>query len=258
MIPLRTRSGFTLVEILVAVVVLVIIGLMFTQITAMTNSAIHISNQSIDASAQAYFSFDRIRMDLAARANRPDIDFIAQNPTTVVGGGNLLLFVANVPSSGISSSATGLNVNRNISMVAYQVAASSDNGGRPCLLRAGKPIAWGTAGFMGLSASGLPLSFNDATFPASLLPSATATPSDFDVMAPGVIRMVVGFQLYPDNLPVNLTDGTGNWSATAGWGTGAALTNAQGQIVYAPQSEASRLGAEAHRPITSTGRGSRR
>jgi hypothetical protein len=46
--------------------------------------------------------------------------------------------------------------------------------------------------------------------------------------------MVIGFQLYPDNQPVTLTDGTGIWTATSGWNSGVNLTNAQGQIVYDP------------------------
>ena len=223
MISVRKRSGFTLVEIMVALAVLVIMALAFAQITAMTSSAIHLSNQSVDASAQAYLSFDRMRMDLAALVKRTDADFLAQNPATPVGGGNLLLFLSNIASSGISSTATGTAANRNISMIAYQISTSSDNGGRPCLLRAGKPITWNNASFMGLGATGLPLSFADPSFPSTLLPSATATPSDFDIMAPGVIRMVIGFQLYPDNLAVTLADGTTPTPATA-----------QGQIVYSP------------------------
>ena len=236
MIPSRTSTGFTLIELLVALTVLVIMGLVFAQITSMTSKAIHLSNQSVDASAQAYLSFDRMRMDLAALVKRTDTDFIAQNPTAPVGGGNLLLFLSNTASSGISATATGTAANRNISMIAYQISNDADNGGRPCLLRAGKPITWNNASFMGLGPTGLPLSFNDASFPSALLPSATATPSDFDIMAPGVIRMVVGFQLYPDNLAVTLADGTTPTPATA-----------QGQVVYSPRSAPSRPAAAARR-----------
>ena len=219
--PSRKNSGFTLVEILVAIAVLIIMGLIFSQVISMTGSAIHLSNRSVDASAQAYLAFDRIRTDLAAAVKRPDVDFIAQNPTTPVGGGNILLFLANTPSA---VTLPGGVTNRNISIVAYQIAVDADNKNLPCLIRGSKPVSWtGTTtstGFMGLS-NGLPLSF--ASLPAAFLPSTTNTPSDFDVLAPGVIRLVVGFQLYPDNQPVTLSDGSTPNPATA-----------QGQVVYLP------------------------
>ena len=120
-------------------------------------------------------------------------------------------------------------------MVAYEIdygaasPANTDNGGRPCLLRAGKAMTWSNTGFMGLDATGLPISFYGGAFPTAVMPIASSTPSDFDVLAPGVIRVVIGFQLYPDNLTANLTDGT--WTAPSasggGWGTGTAIANAQ-------------------------------
>jgi hypothetical protein len=128
--------------------------------------------------------------------------------------------------TGVASTA-----NRNISLVGYQIGTSpnSSNSTLPCLLRAGMPIQWTTTGFMGLNVLGLPVKFGDPAvspspaFPAALLPNAANTPSDFDVVAPGVIGMVVGFQLYPDNQTVNLENGSAVLNAKA-----------QGQWEYSP------------------------
>lgn len=213
-------SGFSLVEVIVAMAVLLIMGLIFAQVISVTGSAINLSTRAVDASAQAYLAFDRIRTDLAATVRRPDVDFIAQNPATPVGGGNIMVLLGDVPSAVTLPSG---QANRNISIVAYQVDVSADNHNLPCLLRGSKPVSWtgsNATGFMGLS-NGLPLAFGN--LPGAFMPSGTNTPSDFDVLAPGVVRMVVGFQLYPDNLPVTLSDGSTPTPATA-----------QGQIVYLP------------------------
>jgi hypothetical protein len=126
---------------------------------------------------------------------------------------------------------TGTN-NRGLSVIAYRVVAHSDNNNLPCLVRAGKSIPWhvtssvGNTKFMGLQSNSLPVRFTDVEtattvgFPHELLP---ANDADYDVLAAGVIRMVIGFQLYPDNQSVKLQDGT---SANPNLG--------QGQIVYSP------------------------
>jgi len=187
------------------------LGVLLVQITSAASGVIRVSNRHIDAAAQARLAFDRIGRDLGDLIKDGQTDFSATNAAP--GNASLLQFVSAVTSAG--SPADG---NRCVSVVAYQVNASADNGNRLGLLRAGKPVGWDTTGFRGIQQNSVPVSFGDPSFPAGLLPSV---PSDFDVLAPGVLRMVAGFQLYPDDQPVALQDGT-------------TVANARGQVVYSP------------------------
>lgn len=212
-----SREGFTLIELLAAMAVLAILGLILVQLTNVISRTTNLSNRAIDAAAQARLAFERIGMDLEGLVIRDDTDFQAVN-ASAASGNNALLFISSVTSAGISSSN-----NRGVSVIAYRVAAHAYNQNRACLIRFGRPIPWSStgavanAGFMGLKNNGLPLLFTDATFSA-FLPSS---PSDFEVLVAGVIQMVIGFQLYPDNAAVTLANGT-------------AIAHARGQIVYSP------------------------
>jgi len=200
---LLSRS-FTLVEMLAAMAVFLILGLIVTQIIAMTSRSIHVSNGGVDASAQAQIAFGRFDLDLAAMGT-------ANNSSSLI-----LLSV-------VSSAGSPAGGNRGASLVSYQVAANANNPGldgvaRPCLVRAGKALGWTSTDFMGLDVNGLPVSLS-GTLPTTL---AFGT-SDYDILAPGVLRIVIGFQLYPDNQKVTLADGTTTSSGLA-----------DGTIVYSP------------------------
>lgn len=232
--------AFTLVEVLATCAVLALMVLILVQITSATARTTILSNQIMDAAAQSRLAFDRIGLDLAAVVKRPDVDFYVRDPNSATANAGyskdddntLLLFLAAINSADPTLTTSALN--RSISFIAYQVNTHTDNKGRggealPCLIRAGKAVPWGRpgswesgTGYMGLNTNELPVRFNssDPNFVASLLPLAPAgsAANDYDIIAQGVIRMVVGFQLYPDNLPVTLADGTS--------------LIAQGQVVY--------------------------
>jgi len=200
-----------------------VLGMLIVQMISATGSTSRMSNRLVDAAAQARLAFDRIGLDLGTLVKRDDADFVAGNSAA---GGDALRFLTELASQG---------GDRKLSLVAYRLAphpdpANKDNTdasgtSRVCLLRAGMPIpwvrppAWGNTAFMGLRSDGLPvqLSASDPIFAAALLPAA----ANFDVLTPGVLQVVVGFQLYPDNQPVTCTDGT-------------SLSHALGQIIYSP------------------------
>ncbi len=215
--PRIDGRSFTLVEIMVAVSVLALLMAIVAQIISMTSRSIRLSSQPVDASTQARLALDRIGLDLAHLVERPDVDIEIQNSS--LPSQNLLIFLSIVPTSGLSSTSS-----RGVSLIAYQMNVSTDNPGpnktgRLCLLRAGIPLSWngtGATGYFGLQANGLPYLFTNTAFPAPL-PATT----NFDMLAQGVIRLCVGFQLYPDNNPVTLEDGT-------------PISNSRGQLVYSP------------------------
>ncbi|XHR26828.1 MAG: type II secretion system protein J [Chthoniobacteraceae bacterium] len=206
---LARSGGFTLVEILSALVVLILIVGVISQVASMTIRATRMSNQALDAASQARLVFGRIGADIAGAVKRTDAPWDLQNPGKE---GLYLRFLSAVPSE---DGTAGASANRGFSLVAYQIAAHADNNGRDCLVRAGKAISRNMSGYLGLDAKGLPVRFTSAGFPAGLLPAS----GEYDILSPGVIRMVVGYQLYPDNLQATLQDGT-------------VVPNARGQVVY--------------------------
>lgn len=203
--------GFSLVELLVAISILSLLALMITGIINATSRTTRLSSQRVDAATQTRLVFDRLGLDLAALVKRPDVDFKVDASSSTI-----FTFISGVGSSG------SWTANRRSSVVSYQMSTStlsrgSDGQGRLCLLRASVPIQLNDVGFFGLKSNGLPLLFSDSAFPASLLPQH----GDYDVLAQGVFRIAIGFQLYPDNKSVKLLDG-------------ATLATATGQIVYSP------------------------
>ena len=201
-------QGFTLLEILIGVAILAILGLLISQLITATSRATRMSNVGIDAAAQARLAFDRMSLDLAGLVKRSDVDFVATN-SFAAGPPYSLMFLSEVTSPGIVSTN-----NRGVSLVGYQINTTADSP-RPALLRGGVPMAWSgsnSQGVTGLQTNGLPVSLTS-------IPLALSGP-DFDVLAPAVIRAVVGFQLYPSGEDIDL----------AGGGT----VKARGQVVYRP------------------------
>jgi prepilin-type N-terminal cleavage/methylation domain-containing protein len=91
----RTRylsTGFTLVELLVAMAVLAIIVVAASQILSLAAKLTTINNKHMDANDQARMVFDRMANDFARITRRPDADFI---------------FYKNVPTA--SPPTTGIN-----------------------------------------------------------------------------------------------------------------------------------------------------
>ena len=231
---LRGRRAFTLVELLVAMTVLVLMLVFMLALTNATNRATQISTRAIDASSQARLALDRIGVDLANLFQRPDVVFTASNSSATCL--QFFTYVESAAESPVSSpvpNATWLsaNVNRGLSVVAYQLAPATSNLSRLCLQRGARPFQTTDVGFMGLGTDGYPIS--SQTTPAS---------TDFDVLAPGVINLVVGFQLYPDNLAVTLQDGSVP-------GVPSSSPVAQGQIVYSPPLRTD-VGADSYVDLT--------
>lgn len=200
--------AFTLLEILIGMALLAILGVLIVQIITATTRATRMSNVGIDAAAQARLAFDRIGLDLAGLVKRSDLDFQATNS---IGAGPpySLMFVSEVTSAGIAATN-----NRGVSLVGYQINTTPDTT-NACLLRGSVPLAWtgpNSQGVTGFQTNGLPV-------PLTALPIALSA-QDFDVLAPAVIRTVIGFQLYPHGEDTELADGR--------------TVKAQGQIVYSP------------------------
>ena len=72
----RSRSGFTLVEMLVAMAIFVIMIAFLGQLISNTSVATNASKGRLDADDQARFAMDRIGQDLLKLSKRADLDYI--------------------------------------------------------------------------------------------------------------------------------------------------------------------------------------
>src|SRR5438552_12162536 len=84
----RTRGGFTLVELLVSVVVLVIVIFMVSQLMSSTSAVTRTGNKHIDTDTQARVVFDRMALDFAQMLKRTDIDYYVKQRSGYNGHGN--------------------------------------------------------------------------------------------------------------------------------------------------------------------------
>ena len=71
----RACEAFTLAELLVSVVVLVMVIFFVAQLTSSATAVTRTGNKHIDTDTQARVVFDRMALDFAQMLKRTDIDF---------------------------------------------------------------------------------------------------------------------------------------------------------------------------------------
>src|SRR6059058_810931 len=84
----QTRGGFTLVELLVSVVVLVVIIFMVAQLMSSTTAITRTGNKHIDTDTQARVVFDRMALDFSQILKRTDIYYYVKQRSGYNGHGN--------------------------------------------------------------------------------------------------------------------------------------------------------------------------
>src|SRR5215831_2560267 len=84
----RASGAFTLVEVLVSIVVVVIIVFMGTQLMLNTTSITRTSHKYIDTDTQARVVFDRMALDFAQMFKRTDLDYYIKQRAAYNGHGN--------------------------------------------------------------------------------------------------------------------------------------------------------------------------
>src|SRR5438477_12685398 len=91
-LPLQRRrvTGFTLVELLVTIGVLVILVLLATQLLNSAASITTLGHKQMDGDAQARQLLDRMAIDFAQMVKRSDVDYYLKSSATGAGVRNLL------------------------------------------------------------------------------------------------------------------------------------------------------------------------
>ena len=176
-VPRRT-AGFTVAELLVSIVVVVIITLIASQVMTSATAITRTGNKHFDTDTQARVVLDRMALDFAQMVKRTDVDYYIKQPNKYNGHGNghgcglgrngdkgsdQMAFYSQVPGYYPPGTAAEQSP---ISLVAYRVnegAPTSDRYGR--LERMAKGLRWnGVDNSTGNSAT-YPIVFATGQFP---------------------------------------------------------------------------------------------
>src|SRR5438067_10647473 len=111
--PFR-RTGFTLVELLVAMSVLVLLIMLVVQLVNSASIATSTSDKQLDADAQAQIVFSQMGKDFSAMPQRKDLDcfFWKNTAPGQTGGWNNDLFFFYSETAGYYSGAAGSSQNQ--------------------------------------------------------------------------------------------------------------------------------------------------
>ena len=86
--PPARLAGFTLIEIMVAVAVLVILILFVAQLTNSVTAITRVGTKHMDADTQARTVLDRLGFDIGRMIRRNDLDYYIKGPASYTGHGN--------------------------------------------------------------------------------------------------------------------------------------------------------------------------
>jgi hypothetical protein len=216
--PGISRVGFTIVELLVSIFVLIILILMVSQLMNTATRTISSTRKHMDD-------------DFSKIVNRADVDYIFAKQT----GNDAMFFYSNAPA--YFAGATGTSTENTVALIGYRVHLDPDpdNPSRsvPQLERLGKGLTWDgvsgsqTAGgvvFLTPATGGAP---NVASTIAGLWPTigtaannyADGTDPDYHVLGDQAYRMEIAFLLTngtTSNRPVTNPAGTNNNLAANG------------------------------------------
>jgi prepilin-type N-terminal cleavage/methylation domain-containing protein len=181
--PPPRLAGFTLIEIMVAVAVLVILILFVAQLTNSVTAITRVGTKHMDADTQARTVLDRLGFDIGRMIRRNDLDYYLKGAAAYTGHGNghgwgkkltggqqgsdQCAFFASVPGYYPQSSGQGP-----ISLVAYRVNQNSASATAPYLQleRLAKGLLWN-----GVSN----LTNPNAVYPVVFLPNTISGVSDW-------------------------------------------------------------------------------
>jgi hypothetical protein len=139
-------SAFTLAELIVTIGVLVVLVLLFTQLLNSTAIVTRLGLKQTDADSQARQLLDRMAIDFAQMAKRPDVDYYLKSSATsplrrvLQPGNDLMAFYSTVPGYYPRS-----NYLSPLSLVAYRVNSDSTSSSYNKMERMGKGLLWNGA-----------------------------------------------------------------------------------------------------------------
>jgi type II secretory pathway pseudopilin PulG len=213
-------AGFTLLEILASIALLVFLIIFIGQIVVNATSVTGTSRNQLDSDSQARLVMDRIEQDISAMVKNPGVDYFVNNgtsgplPNPTIN--DTMFFYSQVPGYPLNDPAATVS---DLSLVGYRINPTSWK-----LERYGKATSWdGNEGtpFLTYSATGNLLP--ETTLANNPIVSANSNDANYHVLADGVFRIEICYLLKDGSYstaPVlynnPTTWGGGNFYNTAG------------------------------------------
>ena len=192
----RAEDAFTLVEVLIATVVLGLLVLIVAKVFSSASTITTITHKRIDDDNQARPILDRMAIDFAQMVKRSDVDFFGKNTPAPNSVGGAMGTPGNTPGvndqiaffSAVQGYYPSTGAQSPISLIAYRVNTKNQ------LERMAKGLVWN-----GVSTSNAPIVFlplRIADVPAwSAALSSSATDQDYELIGPNVFRFEYYYQL---------------------------------------------------------------
>lgn len=203
----RSNDGFTIVELLVSVAVLVVLILLVGRLFSSAATITSAGNKRMDANAQLRPLYDRLAVDFSQMIKRTDVDYYLKSSSNVQTGNDQLAFYSAVagyyPSNGFQSP---------ISLVGYRINSISASRSFNKLERMSKGLVWN-----GVSTTDTPVVFLPLTI-ASTWPVATngSFDSDYELIAPNVFRFEYYYLLKNGSFSITPWDTTSGHTTVSG------------------------------------------
>lgn len=227
----RRNGGFSLIELLVGIVVLLILLALIASMMGTATRLTDTTNRNIDAGSEAEQVLDRIGQDLAGMVIRPDIDQYFINSS-----GNDQMFVYS-QTPGYFDSATATSQQSPVSLIGYRISTSANPALAPALERVSQGLTWsGTDNFPFLvfpsrTSVTQSLTATSGTIPlqwAGIVNDPDTTPSFWHAVGSQVFRLEVCYQLRDGTF--TLTPPTPSAPPPASTGTSSPLAPVAGSI----------------------------
>lgn len=130
-------KGFTLVEILVSMGVLILLVVMVTQLTNSATNTITNSRKHMDADSQARLIFNRMATDFEKMVKRPDVDYVfCKSNGQGSGGSNDAMFFFSEAPAYFDNAGTSSSSKNSVALVGYRINSKLQ------LERLGKGLTW--------------------------------------------------------------------------------------------------------------------
>lgn len=206
----RQMCGFTLVELLVSVGVVVLLVLLATQLLNSAATITTLGHKQMDADSQARQLLDRMAVDFAQMVKRADLDYFAKGtvaPNSAGGtmtGNDQIAFYSAVPGYYPTTGSQSP-----VSLVAYRINSDSTSSSYNKMERMGKGLVWNGVGcgatpctpvvFMPLTI-GVSVASPLGTWPAAT--SSSTFDSAYETIGPQVFRFEYCYMLTDDSLSI--------------------------------------------------------
>jgi len=238
----QSCAGFTLLELLVAMMILTMLVILMVQLTNSTAHTISESNKRLDAATQCRTTLDRMAFDLAGMLVRGDVDYTFSK----TAGDDSISFYCQ--TTGLFPPGTSVTTTpRVISVVGYRVTHDATQG--PRLERGAKGIDWDQMVFTPLTGGTTQQPKFEEPNSLPQIDATAGNPSNFQILSDQVIRFEYCFLTKGDPIahqaPQLVATFPGSLSKVAAIVVGIAVLDKKSRVTVTDYSKLSRAFPDA-------------